>query len=330
MKLIYVFLLLTLSLLASASTYAEGSVLTINCAGADVGAEVLVNGEFKGECPLDIKVPAGKLRLMVQKKVDDYNDRIYEQEIRLGEDVVKKIDVVLGVPQLNAEGKKLTLKSPGTELANADKLQEEKKICVHCPEMVPIPNTNFAIAKYTVTFQDWDACVVDGGCNGYRPSDKEWGRATRPVINVSWNDAQAYIKWLSNKTGNTYRLPTEEEWEIAARAGTTTDYYWGIFPFGDSTESVNANCNGCGSKWDNRTTAPVGSFKPNGYGLYDMSGNVWQWTDSCWGDDCSYRVLRGGSWNDTGTNIRISARFPDAVNERYHISGFRVAMTLKK
>lgn len=127
MKLIYVFLLLTLSLVASASTYAEGSVLTINCAGADVGAEVLVNGEFKGECPLDIKVPAGKLRLMVQKKVDDYNDRIYEQEIRLGEDVVKKIDVVLGVPQLNAEGKKLTLKSPGTELANADKLQEEKK-----------------------------------------------------------------------------------------------------------------------------------------------------------------------------------------------------------
>lgn len=330
MKLLYVLFLPVLSLVASASTYAAGSVLTVNCGGGDTGAEVLINGKFKGECPLDIKVPAGKLKLKVQKKIDEYNDRIFEQEIRVGDDVVKKIDVVLGAPQLNAKGKKQKAKSPGVELTPQVKMQEAKKICVECPEMVPIPNTNFSMAKYTVTFQDWDACVVDGGCNGYHPSDKEWGRATRPVINVSWNDAQAYIKWLSNKTGNTYRLPTEEEWEIAARAGTTTDYYWGIFPFGDSTNSVNANCNGCGSKWDNRTTAPVGSFKPNGYGLYDMSGNVWQWTDSCWDGDCNFRVLRGGSWNDTATNIRIATRFKDAVNERYHISGFRVAMTLKK
>lgn len=330
MKSIHVlFFLLVLPFMTPAGAYAAGSILNVHCGGEDIGAEVLINGKFKGECPLDIKVSAGKLKLKVQKKVDAFSDRIFEQEIRVGDDVIKKVDVTLGAPQLNARGKQQKVKLPGAELAKANKPQEEQKKCVECPEMISIPNANFAIAKYTVTFQDWDACVVDGGCNGYRPSDKEWGRGTRPVINVSWNDAQAYIKWLSNKTGNMYRLPTEDEWEIAARAGTTTEYYWGIFPFGDSTNSVNANCNGCGSKWDNRTTAPVGSFKPNGFGLYDMSGNVWQWTDTCWEGDCKFRVLRGGSWNDTATNIRIATRFKDAINERYHISGFRLAMTLK-
>jgi formylglycine-generating enzyme required for sulfatase activity len=328
MKSIYILFLLIMSLATSINVYAAGSVLSVNCQGEDVGAEVLVNGKFKGECPLDVKVPVGKLKLKVQKKVDVFSDRIFEQEIRMGDDVVKKVDVILGAAQLNAKGKRKKPKMSALE-GKVKKLQEDKKKCVECPEMVPIPGTNFAMAKYTVTFQDWDACVVDGGCNGYRPSDKEWGRDTRPVINVSWNDAQAYIQWLSNKTGKSYRLPTEQEWEIAARAGTTTEYYWGIFPFGDSPSSANANCNACGSKWDNRTTAPVGSFKPNGFGLYDMSGNVWQWTDSCWEGDCKKRVLRGGSWNDTTTNIRIATRFKDDITERYHISGFRLAMTLK-
>jgi formylglycine-generating enzyme required for sulfatase activity len=328
MKSVSILFLLTMPFAVIANANAAGSVLSVNCQGEAVGADVSINGKFKGECPLDIKVPGGKLKLKVQKKVDDFSDRVFEQEIRIGDDVVKKVDVVLGTAQLNVKGKRQ--KSNVSAVENKAKtLQEDLKKCVECPEMVAIPGTNFAMAKYTVTFQDWDACVVDGGCNGYRPSDKEWGRATRPVINVSWNDAQAYIKWLSNKSGRTYRLPTEQEWEIAARAGTTTDYYWGIFPFGDSASSINANCNSCGSKWDNRSTAPVGSFKPNGFGLYDMSGNVWQWTDSCWEGDCSKRVLRGGSWNDTTTNIRIATRFKDGINERYHISGFRLAMTLK-
>ncbi|MEO6421629.1 MAG: SUMF1/EgtB/PvdO family nonheme iron enzyme [Candidatus Nitrotoga sp.] len=339
MKSVYILSLVILSIAASASAYAArpmlpvnayatGSTLAINCIGEDVGAEVLVNGEFKGECPLDVKVSAGKLQLRVQKQVDPFNDRIFEQEIRLGDDVIKKIDVTLGAAQLNLKGKQQKSKELALE-GEEKKLPEKNKKCLECPEMVAIPGTNFAMAKYTVTFQDWDACRIDGGCNGYRPSDKEWGHGTRPVINVSWNHAQAYIKWLSNKTGNTYRLPTEEEWEIAARAGTTTEYYWGIFAFGDSASSINANCNGCGSKWDNKTTSPVGSFKPNGFGLYDMSGNVWQWTDSCWEGDCSKRVLRGGSWNDTTSNIRIATRFKDDVDGYYHISGFRLAMTLK-
>ena len=141
--------------------------------------------------------------------------------------------------------------------------------------------------------------------------------------------AQGYIKWLNKKTGNTYRLPTEEEWEVAARAGTTTPYYWGIFPFGDSASSINANCYGCGSKWDNRTTSPVGSFKPNSFGLYDMSGNVWQWTDSCWEGDCSKRVLRGGSWNETADHIRVDTRFKDDIKGYNHDTGFRLVRTLK-
>lgn len=339
MKSAYILFLLITSLGVSANTYAAramssinayaaGSLLIVNCKGEDVGAEVFVNGEFKGECPLEVKVPAGRLSLKVQKEVDSFNDRIFEQAMRLGDDVIKNIDVKLGEAQLNFKGKQQKSKLSAVD-GKAKKLPGENIKCIECPEMVPIPGTNFAMAKYTVTFQDWDACVVDGGCNGYRPSDKEWGHGKRPVINVSWNDAQAYIQWLSNKTGNTYRLPTEEEWEIAARAGTTTEYYWGIFPFGDSASSVNANCNGCGSKWDNTSTSPVGSFKPNGFGLYDMSGNVWQWTDSCWEGDCSKRVLRGGSWNDTTSNIRIATRFKDDVDGYYHISGFRLAMTLE-
>ena len=107
----------------------------------------------------------------------------------------------------------------GAELGN--------RLCSVCPEMIPIPGNKFAIAKYTVTFAEWDACVADGGCGGYQPSDNGWGRGSRPVINVSWNDAQAYVQWLSQKAGKAYRLPTAEEWEIAALAGSDTNYYWG-------------------------------------------------------------------------------------------------------
>ncbi len=323
MKLVYTLLLSTLSLLMSANTYAAGSTLNVICKGDDIGAEVLIDGKFKGACPLDVKVSAGTLKLTVLMKSNFLGNRIFEQEIRIGDDVTKKIDVTLRVLQPKDD-------SPTQGLTNSSsKLGADGKRCLECPEMAVIPGTNFAMAKYTVTFDEWDACVLDGGCNGYRPSDKEWGRGTRPVMNVSWMAAHGYIKWLNKKTGNTYRLPTEEEWEVAARAGTTTPYYWGIFPFGDSASSINANCYGCGSKWDNRTTSPVGSFKPNSFGLYDMSGNVWQWTDSCWEGDCSKRVLRGGSWNETADHIRVDTRFKDDIKGYNHDTGFRLVRTLK-
>ena len=162
--------------------------------------------------------------------------------------------------------------------------------------------------------------MADGGCGGYQPPDNGWGRGNRPVINVSWNDAQAYVQWLSQKAGKAYRLPTAEEWEIAARAGSATNYYWG-----NDVGRNNANCDGCGSEWDNRKTAPVGSFKPNAFGLYDMMGNVWQWTDSCWKDNCSRRLFYGGSWNHRPEDMRATTRNWFDTSKRMRYLGFRVA-----
>lgn len=201
--------------------------------------------------------------------------------------------------------------------------------CSECPELVVIPAGRFlmgtpasepsrgsdegpqhwvtvpslAVGKYSVTFDEWDACVAGGGCS-QRPQDQGWGRGRRPVINVSWNDAQEYVGWLGRRTGRGYRLLTEAEWEYAARAGTTTAYYWG-----DEIGRGNANCYSCGSSWDGKQTAPVGSFPPNRFGLYDMAGNVYQWVQDCYASNydsasgnasafetnsCSSRVLRGG------------------------------------
>jgi formylglycine-generating enzyme required for sulfatase activity len=115
-----------------------------------------------------------------------------------------------------------------------------------------------------VTFDDWDACVADGGCNGYKPSDQGWGRGRRPVINVSWDDAKAYVAWLSTKTSKPYRLLREAEYEYATRAGTLTAYPWD-----NDIGKNNANCERCGSQWDNKQPASVGSFAANRFGLYD-------------------------------------------------------------
>ncbi|RMD68212.1 MAG: PEGA domain-containing protein, partial [Gammaproteobacteria bacterium] len=128
----------------------------------------------------------------------------------------------------------------------------------------------FAIGRYEVTFEEYDRfCEATGR---RRPDDNGWGRGKRPVINVSWHDAKAYARWLSKQTGKRYRLPSEAEWEYAARAGTSTRYWWG-----DRVGHGHANCDGCGSWWDGKETAPVGFFDPNPWGLYDTAGNVWEW-----------------------------------------------------
>jgi formylglycine-generating enzyme required for sulfatase activity len=191
----------------------------------------------------------------------------------------------------------------------------------------------FAVSKFEVTFADWDACVSVGGCpqNGT-------GESPKPVIFVNWDDAQQYVAWFSKMTGQRYRLLTEAEWEYAARAGTTTAYWWG-----DEIGTGNANCNGCGSKWDDRETSPIGSFKPNAFGLYDMGGNVWQWVEDCYhGDyneapidgsawiagDCSRHVVRGGSWGDLPGTVRSTSRGGIPTELRDNILGFRVGRTL--
>jgi formylglycine-generating enzyme required for sulfatase activity len=194
----------------------------------------------------------------------------------------------------------------------------------------------FAVSKYDVTFAEWDACVSVGGCR--QANESGMGRGTKPVINVLWGDAQQYVAWLSKMTGQPYRLLTEAEWEYVARAGSTTAYYWG-----DEIGKGNANCNGCGSKWDNQQTSPVGSFSANQFGLYDMAGNVWQWVQDCYHDDyhgaptegsawtsgdCSRRVVRGGSWIFNPQNVRSAARSKRTTDDRYDGLGFRVARTL--
>jgi formylglycine-generating enzyme required for sulfatase activity len=195
----------------------------------------------------------------------------------------------------------------------------------------------FAISKFEVTFEQWDACAAVGSCP--QVSDSNMGRGTQPVINVSWDQAQQYVTWLSNMTGRSYRLLSEAEWEYAARAGTTT-----VFSWGDEIGENNANCNACGSGWDSRRAAPVGSFAPNQFGLYDMHGNVWEWVEDCWHTnyegapedgsawiaqgDCNNRVIRGGSWQAYPVGLRSALRFWLSSDDHGLDLGFRVARTL--
>jgi formylglycine-generating enzyme required for sulfatase activity len=220
-----------------------------------------------------------------------------------------------------------TMGSPAAEDGHSDGEGPQLKVTIARP---------FAVSKFDVTFADWDACVTVGGCP--QVSDIAFGRNTKPVINVSWDDAQQYVAWFSKVTGQPYRLLTEAEWEYAARAGTTTAYYWG-----DEIGKGNANCNGCGSRWDNRETSPVGSFKPNAFGLYDMVGNVWQWVQDCNQDnytgaptdgsartigDCSFHVVRGGAWNNDPQLLRSAMRYRGTSDLRSSFVGFRIARTL--
>ena len=239
--------------------------------------------------------------------------------------------------------------------------------CAECPEMVVVPagsyrmgspmdeaerdadegpvhrvtiDEPFAVGRYEVTFAQWDACHADGGCS-YRSDDQGWGRGNRPVIDVSWNDAQEYVGWLSGETGRAYRMLSESEWEYVARAGTTTRYWWG-----DDIGHNRANCNGCGSRWDARQTAPVGSFSANAFGLYDVHGNVWERVQDCWNDsyvgaqsdgsaweagDCASRGIRGGGWQALPRYNRAANRgraWPPSNRALGERTGFRVARSL--
>ncbi|MCY3770353.1 MAG: formylglycine-generating enzyme family protein [Gammaproteobacteria bacterium] len=214
---------------------------------------------------------------------------------------------------------------------------------VHPVRQVSIPEA-FAVSRHEVTFAEWDACVAQGGCDAYRPDDMGWGRGHRPVINVSWTDAKAFVDWLGNKTGHPYRLLSESEWEYVARAGTLT-----AFHTGDRITTDEANFNGTytynGSSQGifRKQTIEVGSFPANGYDLHDMHGNVSEWVEDCFqgGDsgtssdgtaritgDCTGRVLRGGSWTSDPWFVRSANRVRSYIEVRNHNTGFRVARTL--
>jgi formylglycine-generating enzyme required for sulfatase activity len=193
----------------------------------------------------------------------------------------------------------------------------------------------FAIGVHEVTLAEWDACLREGGCR-FSP---EYNADSRlPIGNVSWDDAKDYTAWLSKKTGESYRLPTEAEWEYGASAGTTTAFWWG-----DDVGIGNANCSNCGSRWDASGPSPVGSFAPNPFGLHDVHGNLWEWTMDCvnrsykgapadgsaWlRGDCIARVLRGGSWNLDSEYMRTTRRNHYDRDVRYYLHGFRVVRSL--
>ena len=240
--------------------------------------------------------------------------------------------------------------------------------CVECPEMVVVPSGSFlmgspnseddrygnegprhrvnigyslAVGVYEVTFAEWNACVADGGCGGYRPNDRGWGRGNQPVIHVNWKDAQSYVRWLSAKTGHNYRLLSESEWEYVARAGTGTPFHFGSTISTDQANYYGHSTYGTGRRGVYREkTVPVGSFNPNAWGIYDMHGNVWEWVEDCWNDsyegapadgsawesgDCNRRVLRGGSWYNEPRNLRSASRSGGPTDFRLSHFSFRVA-----
>ena len=218
---------------------------------------------------------------------------------------------------------------------------EEGRYSNEGPQLMRL-TSGFAIGVYEVTFVEWDACMRAGGCGGYSPDDEGRGRGRRPVMSVSWEDAQAYARWLSGETGERYRLPSETEWEYAARAGTRTAWYWGE---SDAGQCRYANGRdefvSCSDGYD--YTAPVGSFAPNAFGLYDVLGNVEEWTEDCWNEsysgaptdgsawqagDCSRRVKRGGTWYLTPALLRSAVRSGFGADSRRLYTGFRVARTI--
>jgi formylglycine-generating enzyme required for sulfatase activity len=190
----------------------------------------------------------------------------------------------------------------------------------------------FYIGRREVTYEEWDACFAEGGCK-QNPDDRGLGRARRPVADLDWDDAKSYVAWLSQKTGKTYRLPSESEWEYVARAGTTTTYPWGR-----TVEKDKANCIGCTSD-PVKKAIDTGSFPPNAFGIYDMTGNAAEWVEDCWSENyrgapadgsawtkpqCRERVLRGGSFNNDPKYLRSAARFKYDHDVRFYTNGFRV------
>ena len=192
---------------------------------------------------------------------------------------------------------------------------------------------SFALSKYEITFEDYDRFMYP-----LRMDPHHWGNSRHPVFNVMWHCANDYAAWLSEQTGKRYRLPTEAEWEYAARAGSTTAYFWG----NDIGRNL-ANCSFdfCGDRWE--ATAPVGSFPANAWGLHDMHGNVYEWVEDCWNDsyvgaptdgsawlsgDCDRRVVRGGSSHFFPTGVRSASRDKDPLSFRYNFQGFRLARDL--
>jgi len=241
--------------------------------------------------------------------------------------------------------------------------------CPQCPELIVVPagifvmgsnktrktekpahrvnfKRPFAIGRFEVTFDQWLACVAEKGCR-HRPHDHNWGRKSRPVINITWDQAKNYLKWLSRKTGQTYRLPSEAEWEYVHRAGTRSKFWWG-----DETGSKMANCRDCESKQCcsakdhsccSHETKPVGTFGANPFGVFDTAGNAFEWVEDCWNADhrgapsdgtarktgnCRFRVIRGRSFYYFSKVSQGTYRAKNPPGVKSYWLGFRVLREL--
>jgi formylglycine-generating enzyme required for sulfatase activity len=198
-------------------------------------------------------------------------------------------------------------------------------------------HTPFAIGKYEVTVDQWRQCIKANVCPTVPLPDDAPGNI--PMRDVSWDEAQLYIKWLTTASGKPYRLPTEAEWEYAARGGTATRYWWG-----DEMKGGNSSCKDCGQPWKMEEPPPVGSFPANPFGLHDMNGSVWEWVQDCWHSsykgapadgsawaepNCQTRVIRGGSWREDGSYMLSTTRFKYDASVRQSQNGLRVARSLK-
>jgi len=216
--------------------------------------------------------------------------------------------------------------SPDAEAGHEDNEYPTRQVVIVRP---------FLLGRHPVTFRQWDAFAASTG----RPRipDEGWGREDRPVINVSWNDAQGYIAWLREVSGRPFRLPSEAEWEHAARAGTATAYHWGDVAGPEHARFFDPDLAAPPG------TARVGGHPPNGFGVHDMLGNVWEWVEDCWNEfyigapcdgspwmagDCGRRVLRGGSWQDVARQIRCASRNRNGLDFRCNDYGFRIACDL--
>jgi formylglycine-generating enzyme required for sulfatase activity len=253
----------------------------------------------------------------------------------------------------------LVVAAPFAQAEDARQPGDTFRDCADCGEMVVVPPGEFdmgaadmaseapvhrvtiakpfAIGRREVSFAEWDACVAAGPCK-YAPGDHGWGRGARPAIDLSWDDLAPFVGWLSQKAGQSYRLPSEAEWEYSARAGTVSSYWWG-----KDVGTARAKCQDCGGT-PGAQTVPTGSFRPNAFGLYDTSGNAAEWVQDCWNPnyrgaptdgsawakgDCTLRVLRGGYFASKSNAIRSGARFRYDEDVRFYGNGFRVARDLK-
>ncbi|MGH8248951.1 MAG: formylglycine-generating enzyme family protein, partial [Gammaproteobacteria bacterium] len=212
--------------------------------------------------------------------------------------------------------------SPGSS-RNADERPRHK-----------VTMTRFAIGKNEITFAEYERFAAGAGRK--IPDNLYLDKATHPVIFVTWDDAFYYAKWLSDQTGKKYSLPSEAQWEYAAGAGKTSPFWWGF-----EEEPERAHCFGCGTGFDPRKPTKVGSFKPNPFGVFDMTGNVAEWVRDCWhdtytgappdaavweGGDCTYRVARGGAYSSPPQSIRHAKRDRYKSDQAYDHIGFRVVL----